>query len=214
MTRLTQWLVALGCAAMVGVSGCGKKSQPVEKKAEHPVAAAGLSEEPVRMLVDGQEQTGEPAPPVTVPELLARINEVKNDTNALIETVNMIGEVDTGSVAVLTAFCGLLRHPEPGVRQAVLDSAFGFDAREPMIGAIAACLNDPLEVVRSDAGDLIGDIEAKEAIDVLVQNLTNAYVDVRENSDSYLFFHTGETFSNATEWFSWWATNRTTFTFE
>ena len=136
------------------------------------------------------------------------------DVAIIIATVKQIGKQDKGSRYVLKEFDKLLNHPYPSVRSEVLDAAFSFDILKPLLPALTKCLNDPVEDIRQDASDIIGDIESREMIGVFVSALTNQYPDVRENAEFYLLFWTDEEFTNTTDWVKWWNKNQKTFVFD
>lgn len=136
------------------------------------------------------------------------------DVAVIIATVRQIGKQDKGSRYVLKEFDRLLNSKYPTVRSEVLDAAFSFDVLKPLLPALTKCLNDPVEDIRQDAADIIGDIESREMIGVFVSALTNQYPDVRENAEFYLLFWTDEEFTNAAKWATWWDKKKNTFVFD
>ncbi len=136
------------------------------------------------------------------------------DVSVIINTVRQIGKQDKGSKYVLKEFSRLLNHPMVSIRQEVLDAAFSFDVLKPLLPALAKCLNDPVEEIRQDAADIIGDIETREMINIFVSALTNQFPDVRENADFYLQFWTDEEFTNSVDWIKWWEKKKNTFVFD
>ncbi len=151
---------------------------------------------------------------VTIPtrDLVQRLQT--NDVQVLLYTIDLIETQDTGSKIVLDAFAHLLQHTNTEIREAIIDCAFGFDTVKPLLPALAKCLYDPEESIRDDAIDVIADIETRDMITVLVENMTNKFVDVRENCDFYLAFWSDKEFTEPEQWFAWWGSNRTTFVFE
>ena len=115
---------------------------------------------------------------------------------------------------LLKEFDRLLNSKYPTVRSEVLDAAFSFDVLKPLLPALTKCLNDPVEDIRQDAADIIGDIESRDMIGVFVSALTNQYPDVRENAEFYLLFWTDEDFTNAASWATWWDKKKNTFVFD
>jgi len=136
------------------------------------------------------------------------------DVAVIIATVRQIGKQDKGSRYVLNEFDKLLNSKYSTVRSEVLDAAFSFGVLKPLLPALTKCLNDPVEDIRQDAADIIGDIESREMIGVFVSALTNQYEDVRENAEFYLLFWTDEEFANATSWATWWSKNKKKFVFD
>ncbi len=136
------------------------------------------------------------------------------DVAVLIATITQIGKQDKGSRYVLKEFEKLLDHSSTDVRSEVLDAAYSFDILKPLLPSLTKCLDDPVEDIRQDAADILGDIESREMINVFVNALTNQYEDVRENAEFYLLFWTDEDFTNTAGWVTWWDTNKKTFVFE
>ena len=132
----------------------------------------------------------------------------------IITTIKQIGKQDKGSRYVLKEFDRLLGHKYPTVRIEVLDASYSFDVLKPLLPALSKCLNDPVEEIREDAADILGDIETRDMISVFVGALTNQYPDVRENAEFYLLFWTDEDFTNTTDWVTWWDKNKKTFVFD
>jgi HEAT repeat protein len=161
-----------------------------------------------------------PAPADAEPEeeyvstrvLAARLTT--NDVAVLLETIEQIGEQDSGSRYVLDEFARLLAHPSNDVKQAVLDAVFGFDSVRGLLAALEVCLSDENETIREDAADVLGEIETRQMIDVFVRHLDSPHEDVRDNAEFYLLFWTDESYTNAAEWVTWWESNKTTFVFE
>jgi len=136
------------------------------------------------------------------------------DVAVLVATISQIGEQDKGSRYVLKEFEKLLNHENEDVRCEVLDSAYSFDVLKPLLPALEKRLNDPVEDIREDAADILGDIETRDMISVFVNALTNQYPDVRENADFYLLFWTDEDFTNSADWATWWDKNKNSFVFD
>jgi len=145
--------------------------------------------------------------------ILAERLQTQNVT-VIIATIKQIGKQDKGSRYVLKEFDRLLSHDYPSVRTEVLDASYSFDVLKPLLPALSKCLNDPVEEIREDAADILGDIETRDMISVFVGALTNQYEDVRENAEFYLLFWTDEDFTNTTDWVNWWDKNKKTFVFE
>ena len=145
-------------------------------------------------------------------ELVKRLNTT--NTLQIIETVEAIGNQDSGSKYVQEAFAKLLAHKDEDVQQAVLDEAYQFDSLRGMLPALSICLHDKSETIRDDAIDVLSEIETRAMIGILINNLTNKFEDVRDNAEFYLFYHTDEMYTNNVKWFSWWDTNKTSFVFE
>jgi len=136
------------------------------------------------------------------------------DVAVLIATIGQIGKQDKGSRYVLKEFEKLLNHKSTDVRCEVLDATYSFDILKPLLPSLSKCLNDPVEDVRQDAADILGDIESRDMINVFVNALTNQYEDVRENAEFYLLFWTDEDFTNSAGWVTWWDKNKKTFVFD
>ena len=132
----------------------------------------------------------------------------------IIATIKQIGKQDKGSRYVLKEFDRLLSHDYPSVRTEVLDASYSFDVLKPLLPALSKCLNDPVEEIREDAADILGDIETRDMISVFVNALTNQHEDVRENAEFYLLFWTDEDFTNTTDWVNWWDKNKKSFVFD
>ena len=136
------------------------------------------------------------------------------DVAVLIATITQIGKQDKGSKYVLKEFEKLLNHKNSNVRYEVLNAAYSFDILKPLLPSLTKCLDDPVEDIRQDAADILGDIENRDMINVFVNALTNQYEDVRENAEFYLLFWTDEDFTNTAGWVTWWDKNKKTFVFE
>ena len=151
---------------------------------------------------------------VKIPTSILAKSLSTQDVVVLVQTIQQIGKQDSGSRYVLNEFDRLLAHNNPGVRSEVLDAVFSFDVVKPLLPALAKCLNDPVEDIRENAADIIGDIESRDMISVFISGLTNQYPDVRDNAEFYLLFWTDEDFTNNTAWITWWNKNKKSFVFE
>jgi len=149
-------------------------------------------------------------PPVP-PALLAKLSST--DVNVVTDAIAQIDYCDTNTRAVRTAFIGLLSHTSLVVRVAALDVIAFFDVKEPFVPALATCLNDAHEDVRSAACDILFEVQTKEALDVFIVNLTNQYEDVRSTSEDNVEYHTTTSMPSAAAWRAWWSTNRASFEF-
>lgn len=189
-------------AADATVSQTTIASQPVQKPADTPQPAPKKAP----LIISSEDEA---IPTKKLVEMLKT-----NDVEEIIDTIDLIAVYDTGSKNILDAFVPLLQHTNVEVREAVIDCVFGFDTVKPLLPALAKCLYDPEETIRDDAIDVIADVETRDMITILVENMTNKYTDVRENCDFYLSFWTDQEFKEPEQWFAWWASNRTTFVFE
>ena len=137
------------------------------------------------------------------------------DKNVVIRAIDELGQQYRASEAVVQEFDRLLRENQGRrMREALLDAIYGFDNQGAFLPGLALCLNDPNADTREDAIDIIADIEKKAAVDVLIENLSNKYPDVRENARDALEMFTDKEFRTQAQWQAWWQRNRATFTFE
>ena len=163
-----------------------------------------------------KDDTGPPkpaAPPLNESQLVRQLRS--KDKNIVIKAIKKAGQQDKAPKSVVREFDRLFRENQGRrMREALLDALYGFDNQGAFLPGLALCLNDPNADTREEAIDVIGDIEKKPAVDVLIRNLSNKYPDVRENARDALEILTDKEFKTQAEWQAWWRKNRATFKFE
>ena len=148
-----------------------------------------------------------------ISQLLPKLKS--SDEQTVITAVRRLGNIDNGSTEVLNEFRDLLSAPDrsAAVKVEVLDAAYAYDRRAPLLPGLAVCLKNPDEDVRIDACDMIADIEKPLSVDILIDNLDNPYEDMRESCQDYLEFITDKEFTTKAQWKSWWDRSKATFKF-
>ena len=188
----------------------GKKSSHAKPGASNP----SLSKSRIPVVTNFVQKARKAKMLKQIPTRILAEKLQTQDVAVIITTLKQIGKQDKGSRYILKDFERLLTNNNADVRAEVLNAAYSFDILKPLLPALTKCLNDPVEDIRQDAADILGDIESRDMINVFVGALTNQFPDVRENAEFYLLFWTDEEFTNSVDWVNWWNKNKKSFVFD
>ncbi|MCX7848462.1 MAG: hypothetical protein N2595_10605, partial [bacterium] len=136
--------------------------------------------------------------------------QATQEVTYLVQLIGKLGQLDPGSPRVLEVCRQLLAHPDPRVRKAVLEELWFFDDIAVLTTDLARHLYDAEADVRVLAAERLGEIETAQAIEILIQNLTNRLPGVAEACQEALLLAVAERFDTPEQAYRWWAENHAT----
>ena len=106
----------------------------------------------------------------------------ENDKIAL-KAIAILGREEDASKAVIKKYEDMFRNYGDNNRiEALLDQIYLYNNQVDFLPGLEICLNSESEDIREEAIDIIGDIENKKAVDVLIRALSNEHSNVREEA--------------------------------
>jgi len=143
------------------------------------------------------------------------INQMSSENDKIaLKAIAILGRPDDASKVVIKKYEDMFRNYGDNNRiEALLDQIYLYDNQVDFLSGLEICLDSKNKDIRAEAIDIIGDIENKKVVNVLIKALGNEHSNVREEAQYSLEMLSDKEFKSQAEWEKWWKKNREEFQF-